>query len=365
MSLVEELLERTPFSISQADKEDRLLAGLHELTLHHHAHCPAYARMLDRMGWNDSRPRSVGEVPFLPVSLFKSHFLRSVADASISTVMTSSGTTGARVSRIALDVPSAQLQARALGKVITHVVGQRRPPMLILDTPAVLKDPRLLSARGAGVLGMMRFGRGHVFMLDDGGRPDRERVRAFLERVGRERFLIFGFTYLVWQYLVEVFADASLDLSGGILIHSGGWKSLEAIAVDNARFRERLGELFNLTAIHNFYGMVEQIGSIHLEASDGSLYPSNVADVIIRDPVTWRPAPIGKPGVIQVLSLLPRSYPGHSVLTEDLGVITGIDTGTDGRLGKSFRVLGRVKAAELRGCSDVIARDHVAMSTPV
>ncbi len=360
MSVVDELLAATPFSIPQAEKEERLLEGLHELTLHHRAHCPAYARMLDRMGWLDSRPTSIAEIPFLPVSLFKSHSLRSVPAERISTVMTSSGTSGASLSRIAIDAPSAQLQARALGKVIAHVVGQQRPPMLILDTPAVLKDPRLLSARGAGVLGMMRFGRGHVFALDDEGRPDRDRVRAFLERAGRERFLIFGFTFMVWQYLVEMFADDGLDLSRAILVHSGGWKLLEAIAVDNQRFRARLQELFGLTRIHNFYGMVEQIGSIHLEASDGNLYPSNVADVIVRDPASWQPAPLGTPGVIQVLSLLPRSYPGHSLLTEDLGVIRGIDTGTDGRLGKSFRALGRVKSTELRGCSDVIASDRVA-----
>jgi hypothetical protein len=92
-----------------------------------------------------------------------------------------------------------------------------------------------------------------------------------------------------------------------------------------------------------------------LEGEDGYLYPPNFGDVIVRDPVTLEPAPLGTPGVIQVLSILPRSYPGHSILTEDLGVIHGVDDSTCGRLGKRFSVLGRVPKTELRGCSDVHA----------
>jgi hypothetical protein len=59
--------------------------------------------------------------------------------------------------------------------------------------------------------------------------------------------------------------------------------------------------------------------------------------------------------VVQVVSLLPRSYPGHNVLTEDLGVVEISEGGPVGRCGKAVRILGRVPKAELRGCSDVIA----------
>jgi hypothetical protein len=50
--------------------------------------------------------------------------------------------------------------------------------------------------------------------------------------------------------------------------------------------------------------------------------------------------------------MLPESYPGHSILTEDLGRITAVDTCPCGRLGKALRIEGRVPKAELRGCSD-------------
>lgn len=126
-------------------------------------------------------------------------------------------------------------------------------------------------------------------------------------------------------------------------------------AVDNAEFKRRLGETTGLARIYNFYGMVEQVGSIFLEGEDGYLYPPSFADVIVRDPESWQEAPVGVPGVIQVVSVLPSSYPGHSILTEDLGVVHAVDDPAADRLGKAFSVLGRVPKTELRGCSDVHA----------
>jgi hypothetical protein len=107
--------------------------------------------------------------------------------------------------------------------------------------------------------------------------------------------------------------------------------------------------------IHNFYGMVEQIGSVFLECSEGLLHAPNMADVIVRDPHTWREAGVGETGVAQVVSALPTSYPGHSLLTEDLAEVVAVDDCACGWRGKAFRVHGRVLRAELRGCSDTAA----------
>jgi len=58
-------------------------------------------------------------------------------------------------------------------------------------------------------------------------------------------------------------------------------------------------------------------------------------------------------GLIQLISLLPTSYPGHNILTEDIGEVIGEDDCKCGLKGKYFLVHGRAKEAELRGCSDV------------
>ncbi|MGW2152034.1 LuxE/PaaK family acyltransferase [Nonomuraea sp. NPDC001699] len=337
------------FTLDAAAREAVLAGELAALTERHRRACPPYRRILDAI---DSRPpyERVVDLPWLPVRLFKTHELRSVPSEEVFRVLTSSGTTGQRPSRVYLDREAAAAQPRMLAATLRAVLGERRLPMLIVDGRSVVRDPTL-SARGAGVLGMMNFGRDHTFVLDEQGEVDAEAVEAFLARHGGKPFLIFGFTFMVWLYLL----DLGADLSEGVLIHSGGWKRLAEQAVDNDGFRRRLAADCGLTRVHNFYGMVEQIGTVFLEGPDGDgLYCPDFADVVIRDPDTWREAPPGVPGLIEVVSTLPTSYPGHALLTEDLGMVHGVD---DGHWpGKRFTVLGRLPRAEARGCSDTFGR---------
>ena len=345
-------LATSVFSKPQAQREADLRDELVALTEHHRARSVQYRRILDAIGHPAGRAyERVADLPWLPVRLFKTHALKSVPDDEVFKVLTSSGTTGAEVSRIFLDKDAAAVQQRMLSAVLQTVIGPNRLPMLLVDTKALLKNRRSFSARGAGVLGLMNFGRNHVFVLDEDDRPDAQAVREFLGKHGDRPFLIFGFTYMAWLYLYELAKNEGLDLSNGILIHSGGWKKLTDRAVDNAEYRRRFADDTGLTRIYNFYGMVEQIGTIYLEAPSGDgLYCPDFADVIVRDPDTWAEVPVGTPGVIEVVSTLPRSYPGHVLLTEDLGVIHGIDDGY--WPGKRFSIIGRIPRAEARGCSD-------------
>ena len=337
------------FTLPQAEKDRLLAKQLTELTAHHRVACEPYARMLAATGTPDGFD-TVADLPWLPVRLFKQHELRSIGADEVFKVLTSSGTTG-DVSRIYLDKAAAATQTRQLGATLQTVLGPHRLPMLLVDSKGILKDRTSFSARGAGVLGMATFGRSHVWALDEEGEPDLDSVRAFLAAHGGSPFLVFGFTYLVWLHLYEVAREHGLDLSNGILIHSGGWKKLVDQAVSPEEFRRRLSDGTGLTRMHNFYGMVEQIGTIFLEGpSGGSLYCPDFADVVIRDPETWAEQPTGKPGLIEVVSTLPTSYPGHVLLTEDLGVVHGVDDGD--WPGKRFSVLGRLPRAEARGCSD-------------
>ena len=122
--------------------------------------------------------------------------------------------------------------------------------------------------------------------------------------------------------------------------------------MDAKTFNHLLKEQLGIQEVHNYYGMVEQVGSIFVECSEGYLHAPSYADVIIRNPITFEVLPVGKQGLIQVVSELPKSYPGHSLLTEDLGTIHGVDDCPCGWKGQYFSVAGRIPKAELRGCSD-------------
>lgn len=89
-----------------------------------------------------------------------------------------------------------------------------------------------------------------------------------------------------------------------------------------------------------------------MQCECGHLHASIFSDVIMRHMRDFSICDIGEKGVIQVVSLLPESYPGHSILTEDEGILLGEDDCPCGRKGKYFKILGRIKDAEIRGCSD-------------
>jgi hypothetical protein len=350
-----DLLAAPQYSLTQDRKEAELTPQFNRLTEHHREKCAPYGRLLSVLYAGAVDAGSMAEVPFIPISLFKTHRLSSIPEENVFKTITSSGTTGQQVSQIVLDGETARRQTTALSRIMTTVLGPARLPMILIESEAVLKNRLRFNARAAGVLGMMNFGRRHFYALDEDMNLNEAGLQGFLAEHGGTPFLIFGFTFMVWRYFFQRIAGRGIDLANGILVHSGGWKKLEEMAVGNPEFRRRFADETGLQRIYNFYGMAEQVGSVFLEGDDGYLYPPNFADVIIRDPLTFREQPVGVPGVIQVLSLLPESYPGHSILTEDLGVIRGVDDSTCDRAGRYFSVLGRVPRAELRGCSDVHA----------
>ncbi|HEL5042232.1 TPA: acyl-protein synthetase [Stenotrophomonas maltophilia] len=342
------------FGLDRASKRSWLLDGLNRLTALHRAQCAPYARILNGL-WAAEGAASLEDVPWLPVRMFKLMDLKSVADDQVSRTLVSSGTTGAAVSRIFLDADTARAQTRALTRIFSHFAGAKRMRMLVVDDASFLRDRSRFNARAAGILGFSNFGRDHLYLLDEDLQPDWDALQQWLQTHPDEPVLLFGFTFIVWQSFVQAARQAGRQIrfpAGSMLVHGGGWKKMDEQKVDNAAYKAALSETFSIERVHNYYGMVEQVGSIFFECEHGHLHAPAYADVIVRDLQDLAPVPHGTTGAIQVLSLLPESYPGHSLLTEDLGVIHGEDDCACGRPGKYFAVLGRIKNVEIRGCSD-------------
>jgi phenylacetate-coenzyme A ligase PaaK-like adenylate-forming protein len=352
-----EVMTWPAFGLDQTSKEAFLLTTLTALTAHHKERCSPYRDILDKI-WPTESAKSLVELPFLPVRLFKHERLQSVADAEIIKTMTSSGTSGQSVSQIFLDKQTSAMQVKVLSRIMGEFIGPHRLPMLVIDCRSTVSNRLKFSARTAGILGFSMFGRNIEYALDDDMTLNELRVLAFLEKHAGQPVLMFGFTYIVWLHLLRWLETQGkqLPLEQGILIHGGGWKQLQAQAVDASEFRARLKAVTSIERVHNYYGMVEQTGSIFMECGQGYLHASAWSDVIIRDPKDFKPLGAGKTGLIELLSIIPRSYPGHVLLSEDEGVLLGVDDCPCGRKGKYFKVVGRIHNAEVRGCSDTYTR---------
>ncbi len=356
----EDIIKIRPFSLDRTEKRRMLTKRLAHLTKIHMERCQEYRNMMDAIGFKVENVQSYSDIPFIPVRLFKELSLKSVSDEEIVKVMTSSGTTGQAVSKIYLDKITSSNQQKTMVKIVSEFTGSERMPMIIIDSPNVIKDREMFSARGAGILGFSIFGTKKIYALDDNMELNVEGVKEFLEKYKGQKILLFGFTFMIWQHfykeLLRLKAEGvSFDLSEGILIHGGGWKKLISEAVSEADFHKKLEEVCGIKHIYDYYGMVEQTGCIYMECECGHLHASIFSDVIIRRPFDFTEADIGEKGIIQVVSAIPESYPGHSLLTEDEGMILGEDDCPCGRKGKYFKIIGRIKDAELRGCSDTYA----------
>ncbi len=356
----DEILSIPPYSLGREQKEKMLTERLVELTELHRRNCPEYAQMLDSINFDAASVHSYKELPFLPVRLFKELELKSVPHEEIVKTMTSSGTTGQAVSKIFLDRATSSNQQKTMVKIVSEFTGSSRMPMIIIDCPSVVKNRAMFSARGAGILGFSIFGAKKIYALDDDMKLDVAAVQEFLEKFKGQKILLFGFTFMIWQHFYKELLrlkdeGITFDLSGGVLIHGGGWKKLISEAVSHDEFHRRMKDACGLTHIHDYYGMVEQTGCIYMECECGHLHASVFSDVITRRPIDFSECEIGEKGIIQVVSAIPESYPGHSLLTEDEGVILGEDDCPCGRKGKYFKIDGRLKNAEIRGCSDTYA----------
>lgn len=349
-----DVLEISPFSLNKEEKSKLFTEYLKELSLKHYQKCENYRKIVDKLNCNLSEIKNYTEIPFLPVRLFKEFDLKSIPTEEVFKTMTSSGTSGQAVSKIYLDKTTAANQQKTLVKIVSDFTGASRMPMLIIDSPSVIKNRNMFSARGAGILGFSIFGADRTYALDDDMNINIPVIEAFLEKHKGQKILLFGFTFMIWQFFYKKLKELNikLDLSNGILIHGGGWKKLVNEAISKEEYKQSLNDVCGIKSVHDYYGMVEQTGCVYMECEYGHLHASIFSDVIIRNPKDFSITKTGEKGLIQVCSLLPESYPGHSLLTEDEGIILGEDDCPCGRKGKYFTILGRIKNAEIRGCSD-------------
>lgn len=330
-----------------------LLQELSELTDYHKKNCDAYSHYVSTFFKNSDKIQSLEQIPYLPVRAFKEFELKSVNKSKIFKTMTSSGTSG-QFSKIYLDKDTAQLQSKTLLKIFTDTFGNGRYPMLIIDSETTVKNRQTFSARTAAINGFSLFSRKRCFALDNEFNIDLDGVKSFLNEHRGTRIFVFGFTFLIWQnFLQEIISkNYDIDLGNAFILHGGGWKKLQEQSVANDHFKDVIFQTIGCSNVRNYYGMVEQTGTIFMECDYGLLHACSASDAITRDPHDFSVLPDGKEGIIQIFSTIQKSYPGHSLLTEDVGTTIRDHHCPCGNKGTAISVSGRLHKAEVRGCSD-------------
>lgn len=356
------------FQVDSADKSALLLEALNESYRHHMAACPAYARICNGRGLAaDHVFERFEDFPYLPVQAFKEFAdeFRSVSEDRVRTRISSSATSG-RPSTVTIDAITARRQVQALTSVLSSTLGGKRRPFIICDVDPSEAAPGSLGARAAATRGFLNLAREahYVLRIGEGGRLEvmHDKLTELLHRFAEagEPFAIFGFTYVMFESVMEpLLGGAPAAPSNAHLLHIGGWKKLEDRKISREAFEAAALRVLGVPRerIVDFYGFTEQMGVVYPAAGGARRTIPAFAEVIVRDPDTHAPLPAGRPGLLQFLTPLPHSYPGFSVLTDDIGVLDETAGGE-----RTFRVLGRARNAEVRGCGDIMGEKMVSRS---
>ena len=277
----------------------------------------------------------------------------------------SSSTTGQQPSRIVIDKTTAFRQARALASILKEHLGSHRRPFLVLDAPESAAAGDSLTARVRLFAGWAISPRkpSSAWKSTPTGdlAADWPAIEDFFAKHhGQEPVLLFGFTFMVWTRFVEEAERRGVKFQApeAILLAlrrmektrrpSRCRKTSSLAAQRCVRLRSAGHSRFLRHGGAGGHGICRLRG--RQQARPGLCRRD------FRRPLSLEPVDVGQTGIIEVLSVLPTSYPGQALITEDQGVLVGVDDCPCGRKGNYFRFTSRIEQAEIRGCGDTFAQ---------
>ena len=361
LELIEDLVMGEQFNIKQ-EKKEKLFLKIVLPQLEQNKSNPNIKAMYDKLGVDIKGIKTLEQVPYIPVNMFKYYELRICKTEQVVRVLKSSATTTGTPSKIYIDKKTSIRQTQGLISTLASFLGGKRRPMLIVDCANSNKQGSSITARGTAIRGVSTFASKTFYAMDSEKEEltlNIDRLKAFETKYKQQEILVYGFTYIVWSKFIKVLKQEGikLDMPKLKLLHSGGWKKLISEKVEKKEFSDTVAQIFNTSAANviDFYGMVEQAGVVFIDCEYGHKHVPDFAEIIIRDLQTLEEVKFGETGLIEVLSILGTSYPSQAILTEDIGEYIGIDNCPCGRHGKYFRFKSRVDKAEIRGCGDTFA----------
>jgi hypothetical protein len=290
---------------------------------------PVYRQWCDLIGRRAEMTSRVEEIPFLPISFFKSHKVVATGFEP-EIVFESSGTTQTTSSRHYLR--TAELYKESFLKTFERFYGSPTGYCILALLPSYLE-------KGNSSL---------VYMVDELIRRSQHPLSGFylndhaqlaeqlnqLERAG-QKTILFGVTYALLDF-AEAFP---LQLKYTTIIETGGMKGRKK-EMTRGEVHGILETRFQLKQVHSEYSMTELLSQAYAK-EHGRFYCPPWMKILVRsedDPMEIHQQ--GR-GVINIIDLA-NVYSCSFIATDDAGILND-----DG----SFEVLGRVDNSDIRGCS--------------
>lgn len=342
--------------------QEKFLRAVRENCAFHLRRCPEYRAIAQKLRFSPEQLRTIEDlpkIPVLPTLFYKRRALFSMPRSRMAMYVTSSGTSG-KFSQIGFDWGCVLVEV----PMVLHL-GWRHG--LISPKPAhcVILGYKPHKSNQTGVTrtmyGLTYFSppisRTYALHYADGEYvPDLDGIARALDRLGRSFFStrIVGFPSYLWfglKRMEELGLRVTLPRGSKILL-AGGWKQHYSQQVEKPVLYDLAQRILGIpeSQIHEFFGAVEH--PIFYNACRRHHFHIPIySRVIIRDVNTLEPLPMGRVGLVNLISPLMNATPTTSVMTDDLGYLTpGEDCGC-GISSPYLTILGRVGLSDIQTCA--------------
>ena len=297
---------------------------------HQALNCDIYKAYIDNLHIVPEQVKTIEEIPFLPISFFKTHEVLSSKDP-VEIVFSSSGTTGQIQSRhLVTDVSIYEQSFNAAFELFYS-----KPE----DTCILALLPSYLERDGSSLIYMVDSLLKQSKHPDSGyflhNHADLYQKLQELQQNGTKTLLI-GVTYALLDF-TEAFQINFPEL---IVMETGGMKGKRKEMV-REELHAQLTEGFGVSMIHSEYGMTELLSQGYSDGA-GIFNCPPWMKIMLRDtndPLS--PPQNHQTGGINVIDLANINSCAF-IATQDLGKVY-----PDG----SFEVLGRFDNSDIRGCN--------------
>lgn len=295
---------------------------------------PIYRRYLEVRNIRTIDIRSVEQIPFLPISFFKTEKVICGPESEYDFSYSSSGTTGMQTSRHFIWSRNFYLQHSL--RIFESVYGSIR------DYHVLALLPSYLEREGSSLVDMASY-----FIQESGSehsgfylyQQEDLHDKLLQLKTSTKKTLLIGVTFALLD-LAEKFTFSGFE--NLLVMETGGMKGRRKEMI-REEVHEKLKKAFGLSQIHSEYGMTELLSQAYAPR-DGVFRESFSMRIFIRDtydPFHWVK---GSSGAINVIDLA-NFHSCAFIETQDLG-----RKNEDG----SFTVLGRMDNSEVRGCNLLI-----------